>query len=397
MNRGQQNPKNLTNPKLRTRFNVKRFYTHRFSRISSLIIKEFIAVWRDKKSRFILIFPPIWQLFVFAFAATLDVQNITIGILNRDSGEKGFELVQRFCGSPYFTHIVYLPSVESITPFIDNQKGTLVLSIDETFSRKIDANEPATVQLILDGRKTNTAQIIAGYVQSILAQYNLNLTASFSESSTKIELIPRNWFNPNLLYPWFTVPGLLGILTMVVTLLIIVMAVARERELGTFDQLLVSPLTPSEIVIGKAIPAIFLGMIEGTIIVLAILFVFQIPFYGSLPLLYFAMFFYVAAITGVGLFISSLCRTQQQAILGAFVFLTPSILLSGFATPIENMPNWLQTATLINPTRYFIYISRGTFLKAIPPITILDNTWPLALIALCVLVSAGYFFRNRFT
>ncbi|HLB53133.1 MAG TPA: ABC transporter permease [Chlamydiales bacterium] len=369
----------------------------RVSRIFALIIKELIAVWKDKKSRFVLILPPIWQLFVFAFAATLDVQNITIGILNRDNGEKGFELIQRIRGSSYFTHLVYLPSVEAITPFINDQKGTIVLSIDESFSRKIDAEEPATLQLILDGRKTNTAQIIAGYVATIVSQYNLDLTAHLSQHITKIELIPRNWFNPNLLYPWFTVPGLLAILTMVVTLLIIVLAVARERELGTFDQLLVSPLTPTEIVIGKAIPAIFIGMIEGTIIVLAILFVFQIPFFGSLSLLYLAMFFYVAAVTGVGLFISSLCRTQQQAVLGAFVFITPSILLSGFATPIENMPNWLQTATLFNPVHYFIYISRGTFLKAIPPSIVLENIWPLALIALIVLTIAGYFFRHRFT
>ena len=367
------------------------------NRVLVLIIKELIAVWRDKKSRFILIFPPIWQLFIFAFAATLDVKNVTIGILNRDNGEKGFELVQRFKGSPIFTHVIELGAIEQIAPFIDNQKGPIILSIDESFSRKIDAEEPAIVQMILDGRKSNTAQVISGYVNDIIQQFNEDLGIEEHAHPPQIELMGRNWFNPNLLYYWFTVPGLLAILTMVVTLLIIVLSVARERELGTFDQLLVSPLTPTEIVIGKTIPSILVGMAEGTLIVFAIPCIFQIPFAGSLPLLYLGMFFYVAAITGVGLFISSLCATQQQAILGAFVFITPSILLSGFATPIENMPSWLQPITYLNPTRYFMYISRGIFLKAIPPLAVLKNIWPLALIAFAILTAAGRAFRRRFT
>ncbi|MDE3055839.1 MAG: ABC transporter permease [Verrucomicrobiota bacterium] len=360
-------------------------------RLISLIIKEFIAVWQDRKSRFLLIFPPLWQLFIFAFAATLDVKNVTVGILNRDSGEKGFELVERLRGSPFFTHLVYLSSVEEIAPFIDMQKGPVVVSIDETFSRFLDAGESASVQLILDGRKSNTAQIILGYMSDIVARFNSDL---FPAPST-IQIVPRNWFNPNLLYPWFTVPGLLGILTLVVTMLVVVLAVAREREIGTFDQLLVSPLTPTEIVLGKSIPAILIGMAEGTLIVLAILFVFRIPFSGSLPLFYLAMFFYVVAISGVGLFISSLCNTQQQAILGAFVFFMPSILLSGFATPIETMPEWLQWVTAINPVRYFEFISRGTFLKALPASVILENIWPLACTALVTFPVAGFFFRKR--
>ncbi|MBS0624566.1 MAG: ABC transporter permease [Verrucomicrobia bacterium] len=367
------------------------------NRIFSLIIKELIAVWRDKKSRFILIFPPLWQLFIFAFAATLDVQNVTIGIINRDNGEQGFELVQRIVGSPTFSHVVYLSSVEESTPFIDNQKGPLVISIDEEFSRKLNSRSQATVQMILDGRKSNTAQVVAGYITTIVNRFALDFTNKENIHLEKIELFPRNWFNPNLLYYWFTVPGLLAVLTMVEALLITGLSVARERELGTFDQLLVSPLVPSEILIGKTIPSILIGLAEGTIIVLAILFIFRIPFEGSLLLLYFSMFIYVTAITGVGLFISALCSTQQQAILGAFIFLTPSILLSGFATPIENMPTWLQYATYLNPTRYFMYISRGIFLKAIPPEAILQNTLPLCLIALFNLAAAARFFRRRFS
>ncbi|HAB99881.1 MAG TPA: hypothetical protein DCE71_08675 [Parachlamydiales bacterium] len=366
------------------------------NRIIALVIKELISVWRDKKTRFILIFPPLWQLFVFSFAATLDVKNVTIGLLNRDHGEKGFELVQRIKGSPIFTHVIPLEAVESIAPFINEQVGPVVLSIDEEFSRKLDANLSPSLQLILDGRKSNTSQIVAGYVTTIVNQFAQEMAHKEKAPVQPIELIQRNWFNPNLLYNWFTIPGLLAVLTMVEALLITGLSVARERELGTFDQLLVSPLRPSEILIGKTIPAIIVGVLEGLLLVFAILLLFQIPFVGSFLLLLLSMFIYVTAITGVGLFISSLCSTQQQAILGSFVFLTPAILLSGFATPIENMPAWLQYATYINPARYFMYISRGLFLKDLPAETVFSHLWPLCLIAFFNLTAAARFFRRRF-
>lgn len=369
----------------------------RLNRIYALIRKELIAVWRDKKTRFILFFPPTVQLFIFAFAATLDVKHISIGILNRDNGEKGFELVQRFRGSPIFSHIFELSSIEELSSFINYQRGLIALSIDETFSRNLDAGKPTNIQVILDGRKSNTAQIIAGYTATIVQQFSEDLAKQEFIQIYQPQLIPRNWFNSNLLYYWFTVPGLLAILTTVEALLITGLSVARERELGTFDQLLVSPLTPAEILIGKTIPSIIIGLAEGTILVLAILLIFQIPLTGSVLFLYLSMLVYITSITGAGLFISSLCATQQQAILGAFIFLTPAILLSGFATPIENMPVWLQYATYINPVRYFMYISRGIFLKALPASAILNNTWPLVLIAIGNLTTAAWFFRRRFT
>lgn len=364
-------------------------------RILALIRKEILAVWRDKKSRTVLILPPIIQLFVFAFAATLDVTNVTLGILNRDAGEQAFELVQRFHGAPTFRHIVYLSSVSDIAPFIDNQEGMLVLSIDQQFSRNLDAEKIANLQLILDGRKSNSAQIVAGYAQQIVTQFNNDRAINARLEKQNTQLVPRNWFNPNLIYLWFNVPSLSGIITMLVALILTALSIAREREMGTFDQLLVSPLQPLEILIGKAIPAIIISMAEGSIIILAAIFVFQIPLTGSLLLLYTSMFFYVCAIVGVGLFISSLCSTQQQAILGSYVFMSPAILLSGFATPIENMPQWLQYVTYINPPRYFLVIARGIFLKAMPADIVFQNTWPLALIALGTLTMAMRLFRRK--
>lgn len=364
-------------------------------RIIALIIKEIHAIWRDKKSRAVLVVPPLMQLFVFAFAATLDVKNVTIGVFNRDNGEQSIELLQRFHGSPTFSHIIYLSSIPEITTFIDNQRGSAVISIDEEFSRNLDSGKPGDVQLILDGRKSNSTQIIAGYAASIVEQFNIDFAAKAGIQLQTTDLIPRNWFNPNLLYYWFNVPSLSGILTLVIALVLTALSVARERELGTFDQLLVSPVEPIEILIGKIVPSIIISMIEGSVIVFVAVFIFQIPFTGSLALLYLSMFIFVTCIVGIGLFISSLCSTQQQAILGSSLFMTPAILLSGFATPIENMPAWLQPFTLLNPLRYYMVIAKGIFLKAMPWDVVLGFVWPMALIAIATLTITTWFFRRR--
>lgn len=366
-----------------------------FQRIITLIYKEFLAVWRDRKSRLILIFPPIIQLLVFAWAATLDVKNVHIGILNRDNGEQAIELTQRFNGAPTFSKVTYLTSVQEIGPFIDNQEGVMVLSIDEQFSRNLNADKKADVQLIFDGRKSNTAQIVAGYAANVIDQFNRDFAAKYQISQQRTALIPRNWFNPNLIYTWFNVPNLSGVLTMLISLIVTALSIARERELGTFDQLLVSPLIPIEILIGKSIPAIIIGILEGTFIVLVAVFVLGIPFTGSVLLLYLGMFVFICSIVGVGLFISSLSSTQQQAILGAFIFMAPAVLLSGYATPIENMPDWLQKLTYVNPLRYYLVIVKGVFLKTMPFDIVLSNVWPMVLIATFTLSLSTWFFRHR--
>jgi ABC-2 type transport system permease protein len=207
--------------------------------------------------------------------------------------------------------------------------------------------------------------------------------------------VARNWFNPNLLYYWFNLPNLTGILTMLIGLVVTGLSIARERELGTFDQLLVSPLLPFEILIGKAVPAILIGIGEGSIIIFAAVFIFQVPFVGSVLLLYLSMLVFICSIIGIGLFLSSLCSTQQQAILGTFVFMSPAVLLSGYATPIENMPIWMQKVTLLNPVAYFLVISKGIYLKAMPFSMVFNNLWPMALIALFTLTAAAWLFRRR--
>jgi len=366
-----------------------------WKRIWTLIVKEFFMVWRDKKSRFVLVVPPITQLFIFAFAATLDVKNVPIGILNLDNGERGIELVERFQGSPFFSKIVWLKGEEEIAPFLDEMKGVMVVVIDQQFSRNLDAKKEAAIQLILDGRRSNTAQIVAGYTNTIVQRYNDDFCYEARIKQQNTALIVRNWFNPNLIYYWFNVPSLSGILTMLVGLVVTSLSVAREKEIGTFDQLLVSPLTTFEILMGKTLPATLIGLIEATVIVAVGVLILQVPFRGSLFLYYIGTLVFVTSIVGVGLFISSLASTQQQAVLGTFVFLSPSIMLSGFATPIENMPTWLQPITYCIPLRYYLVIAKGEFLKATPAHIVWANIWPMALIGCATLAIASWFFRRR--
>ena len=367
-----------------------------FERILSLIWKELLATLRDPKSRISILLPPIIQLLIFAQAATLDVKNVPIGILNRDNGEQGFELVQRFHGTPFFSRIVYLKSVEEIHPFIDNQKGVMVVSIDEEFSRKLNQGLLAEVQLILDGRKSNTSQILSGYTTSIIQQFDRDFSAKAKIPQQNAALFPRYWFNPNALYSWYNIPSLVALLSMLACLVVVTQSISRERELGTFDQLLVSPLSTFEILVGKTIPGILIGMVEGAVLLGIGILIFQVPFTGSLLLFFLTQFVFVCAISGAGLFISTFPSTQQQAMLGSFIFMLPSTLLSGFATPIENMPHWMQPITYLIPMRYMLINTKGLFLKALPAAFVLKNIWPMALIGLCTLTIAAIFFRRRF-
>jgi len=365
-----------------------------WNKIRCLIWKELLAVLRDRKVRISILVPPIMQLFLFTFAATLDVKNVTIGILNLDYGQPAWELTQRFYSSNIFKHVIFLKGNEEIAPFLDSQQGLAVLSIDEQFSRDFIAQKPTHLQLILDGRRSNTAQIVAGYVSNILAQFQVDY-ADQNSPFRHILLINRVWFNPNRLYYWYNIPCLVGVLSMLTCLVVTTQSVARERELGTFDQLLVSPLLPGEILIGKIVPGIVVGMIEGLLMLCAGIFLLHVPFTGNFFIYFLSLTVFVTSISGVGLFISSLAATQQQAMLGTFVFMIPSVLLSGFGTPIENMPTWLQPVTMLIPLKYMLIISKGLFLKAMPSSIVLNNLWQMIIIGVMTLGGASWFFRKR--
>jgi len=367
-----------------------------WQRLSALIIKEMLAIWRDPRSRFVLIVPPIVQLFLFSYAATLEVTNVNIGVLDRDAGRWSAEFVQRVDGASPFAQIRRLNNLEAARSAIDNQDVLAVLHFDETFSRDINAGRPARVQVLLDGRRSNAAQIATGYLSEITAGLTVTSPVALKIEETATEpVMVRHWFNPNLKDFWFIVPGLLGTLTLLIVLVVTGQTIARERELGTFDQIMVSPLRVHEILLGKTVPAMIAGLAQATVFIAFAVYFFEVPFRGSLALLYLGTFVYLLAVIGVGLFISSLSQTQQQAFLGAFLFAAPAILLSGFATPIENMPEWLQHFTQINPLRHFLVIVRGVFLKEMPAEDVIANTLPLVLIAAFTLLVAGRLFRAR--
>jgi ABC-2 type transport system permease protein len=367
-----------------------------WTRLKALIAKELLVILRDPRGRVIIIVPPILQLIVFSFAATLEVKNVDIAIFNQDAGAQGYELVRRIDGAPTFRELIMVPNAVALRDAIDSQRVLAAIEIGPSFSRDLRARRGANVQVILDGRRSNAAQIVGSYLSQIVERFNADNAAGARGAPVRPPPIAaRNWFNPNLEFTWFTVPGLIAIIALLVGLVVTALSVARERELGTFDQLMVSPLRTHEVLLGKLLPPMMIGTVHVTLYILAAVFIFHVPLRGSVPLLYVAAELYLASVVGLGLFISSLCATQQQAILGAFLFITPAVLLSGFATPIENMPEWLQPLTLINPLRYFLVVVRGVFLKALPASEIARNTLPLCAIATVTLTSAAWLFRRR--
>ena len=368
------------------------------NRLYHLMIKEFLAALRDPKSRLLLIVPPILQVFIFSFAMTLEVKNTTLAVLNQDRGAEGDTLILSFESTPTFTKVIRLRHHGEINPTIDNQVAMAVLVIPQDFSENLlSQKRPADVQILLDGRKTNSAAILGGYMQEIVQRYAQNRLAQIAGTAPQsgVDIVTRNWFNPNLEPRDALVPCLICILAIVVGLLLSGLSVAREREMGTFEQLLVAPYSPFEILIGKAVPAMVLATFSAGLITLIVIFVFGIGLKGSFLMLVLSLEAFLFAIIGIGLFISSLSTTQQQAILGCFLFMPPMIMLSGFATPIENMPDWLQTLTLANPLRWFVVIIKGLFLRGVSASIVFVNMVPLFVIAACTLSAATFMFKRR--
>ncbi|HEY0255859.1 MAG TPA: ABC transporter permease [Candidatus Methylacidiphilales bacterium] len=366
-----------------------------FKRIRALIIKELQALLNDPQGRQLLIMPVILQTALFPFAVTLDVQNNTLAVLNQDAGPISVELMQRFARAEAFTHFVQLHSEEDIRQTIDNQNALLVIYFPTNFSRDVLAGRPSTLQTIVDGRRSNSGQIANGYIQTIVQSYNDERANMIPGQSAVSQLVVRNWFNPNLDYKYFVLPCLVAIITTISVLVVTSLSIAREKEQGTFEQLLVSPLTPGMIMVGKAVPAVMVAVVQGTLIMLAAVFIYRVPFEGSLILLYISMVCYALSLAGFGLLISSICSSQQQAFLGVFSFMMPAVLLSGYAAPVDNMPGWLQVLTFANPLRHFIVIVKSIFLKGSSTLFVLENLWPLILIAIVTLSAANWMFRRQ--
>lgn len=359
-----------------------------FNQLLALIRKEFLAIWSDKRSRIVIIIPPLLQLVLFAFAVTLEVKNISIGVLDRNGSAQSKELIRGLKYSDRFEEILYLKSYKDLEDKIDSQKIVLAIEIPQDFSRNLYQGKTTTIGIIGDGRKSNSSQLAIAYVQQIIQS---------SFSNQKEMIITRNWYNPNLDNFWWILPNLVGLLSMIVAIILTSLSVARERELGTFEQTLVSPIPPSSLILAKIIPPMIISIIEALLIFTAAITFFEVPFNGSYLILAVSAFAFLFSIVGFGLFISAISSTQQQGILGAFVLLVPSVLLSGFATPVENMPSWLIPFTDFISLKYFLILLKGVFLKDISFEIAFEFIWPMILLGIVSIFLASWFFRKKVT
>lgn len=364
-------------------------------RIVTLIVKEFMLILIDPKSRFVIIVPPLIQFFIFSYSATFDLQNVEYAVLDESKTEQSRTLLSHFSGSPHFELVRTLDTTAQIPELINNKTVRLVLHIPTDFADHIINNETAVIQVIADGRNSNVASVALGYIQDITQQYEESLQANIVSASPQVSLVQRSWFNRNMETRWYIVSSLGGIISMVIAMLLSALSVAREREFGTFDQLLVSPFQPAEILIGKAVPCVFFGLMDATLLSLAAAYWFDVPFRGSIMALIIVLLAFLIAVVGVGLFISSMSVTMQQGLLGAFVFIMPSVLLGGFTTPISNMPQWLQHATLANPLRYVVQALREIFLMGADLSATWHYIWPLLIISAVTMPAAAVMFRHR--
>lgn len=368
---------------------------NRFNRLWALIKKEFLTILRDPKSRIIIIVPPLIQLTLFANILTMETKNAELVLIDNSNTQESREFAAGIENSRWFGGIIRSDNLNRAREDLKNEKIQGILVIRQDFARQLKKGQNADVLLILDGRTPTTAVGLNGYVTQIAAAFSQKLAARAGTSGASISPEVRSWFNPNAVYRWYLVISLIVILALLITLMLTALSVARERELGTFEQLIVSPYTAIEILVGKTVPPLIIALTLQSAMVIAAVFFFEIPFSGSFPLFMFSSFVALLSFVGVGLFISSICRNQQQAILGAFAFMMPAILLSGFVSPVEDMPVFLQYLTYVNPTRFFIQIGNGLFLKDMGMADVWANLVPLFAIAAATLGFAALTFKRN--
>ena len=373
-----------------------------WQRLLAIVRKELIGMLRDKRARISLILPPVIQLVIFAQAATMEVKNIELAVVDLDRGPASFEVIHRLRGSPSFESLPMYPSIEAAREHVEREKVIGILVVPSGFSADIQSGRPTSTQLLLDGRRSNAAGITAQYVSGIVQAAGRELAEKArpsgqiaSLSAARPDVVINNWFNPNLDYKWFILPNLVGNLSLGVALMLTALSVSRERELGTFDQTLVSPATPFEIALGKLLPPLLVASVQASLYLVLVTQFYGVPFRGSILLFYASVVTFAAACAGMGLFISSIAQTQQQAFLGAFAVLLPFALLSGFATPVENMPFWLQLVTGINPLAHMLKLMQGLFLKGASALSLMHLLGKLALIALVTVTSSILLFQRR--
>jgi ABC-2 type transport system permease protein len=366
-------------------------------RILALIRKEFLAVLKDPRSRFIIFLPPMLQCLIFGYAASFDLNSVSYAVLDQDHSVASTALLARLDGSGIFLRQADLTRAEDIATWINSGRALLVIQIDQDFQRHLSAGVAAQLEVIADGRNSNTAGTALGYLNLAVEGFNREWRSNRSQSGRSVRILTRSWYNPNLDSSWSMIPSLIGTLTMMGTMMLTALSVAREREQGTFDQLLVTPFRPFEIMIGKAVPNMLIGLAQSTTVLLIAQFWFRIPFRGSFLVLYAGLTLFLLAAVGLGLLVSSIARTMQQAMLFAFLLVMPFALLSGLTTPFSSMPGALQTVMIINPLRYALDLTKRDYLEGAGFVTLLPDFVPLVILGLVTLTGAAWLFRRRLT
>lgn len=363
----------------------------RVARLAALALKELRVVLLDRRARITLIVSPILQLALFGFATTLEVKNFDIGVVDRDNGRAAEQLIAALDGSPNVRALRFYPSEAALDQAIAHRRIIAGLLLPQRLSEEVSAGRTGEVLVLLDGRRSNAAQIVAGYIEQIAARAGAELRPQAVERGP--QLLVRNAYNPNLDYLWFTLPSMIAVISAVLALSVAAQSIAREREFGTFDELMILPLHPWEILLGKVAPAFLVGMANAALFTVLIPLLYGVPLTGSPVLLLTAIFVYSMALVGIGLLISSVAQNQQQAFLFMFFVTVPMILLSGYASPVDNIPGWLQPLVAVNPAHHMLVISEGIFLKDLPPDLVLRHLLPMLGLAAALFAGALALFR----
>lgn len=370
-----------------------------FERIKYMLIKEFIQVFRDPRMRAVIFVMPIVQVLVFGYAVTTDVQHVPIAIYDLDNSIASRELTAQFTETEYFDLARHVTTDSEAQRLIDRGEVQAVLRFNHGFEADLRSGRTTQLQIFVDGTDSNTAGIVLDYSAKIAGRYSNNVLSTRlarlgggASAAEPLTVETRAWFNENLESRNFYVPGVIAILVMLITLMLTSMAVVREKEVGTMEQIMVTPITPGEFILGKTVPFAVIGFADVLLITLVAVFWFQVPIRGSLLLLFVATGLYIMTTLGIGLIISTMSSTQQQAMMSTFFFYFPAVLLSGFMFPIANMPVAVQWLTYANPLRYFLVIIRGIFLKGVGPSVL----WPQMVVLLCMGVATLWFAMSRF-
>jgi len=371
--------------------------------IINIIIKEFLQLKRDPKLFGIIFAAPVLQLILLGYAATLDVNNIKTAVYDKDKSALSRDFIEKFQSSGYFTIDYYVDDYETVSGLIDKGDVLWALVIPYDFEKRIARGDQVSVQGIFDGSDGNKTSIAAGYVNGIVSSYAQNILLEKSgrsglKNAAAVNFIPetRVWYNPDLKTRNFMVPAIMGLLLSVITTVLMAMSIVKEREIGTLEQIIVTPIKPYQLIIGKIIPFVILGFIDVLLVIGVMVFWFGIGIRGDFFFLIFASFLYVLSSLGLGLFVSTVSKTQQQAMMVAmFMILMPMIYLSGFAFPIENMPKWIQPITYLIPLRYYLTILRGVVLKGHGLLQLIPETLILLGIGVLILSASSLRFKKR--